>query len=705
MVHAKRLTRSSNKARKENEASAKALDQSKTSDLVQVDVEPPKAAVQCEDKVEISLDQAESGKQEETYSLRIKKAITVDKDENEIMAEMNDDNSAEEDLNSSEDDEIYSGESTEEDDEENFEDVNEEDTFDKDENNDEIQTREDENNVELQTGEDESKEDNVVMEDEVKKKEKEITNGDGGKTQEPVTVKVKACLKEEVDKSTGKSRNKVQPASSKMLKSTDAHKPESSRKRKAKERVESMGMIFMCSSTTKEDCFRYRVLGLPASKKDTVEKIYPGMRLFLYDVDLKLLNGIYKAAGPGGYNIEPKAFNSQFPSQVRFRVLKDCLPIAEEKFKKVIKDNYYSKNKFDCKLTSVQVNRLCKLFLAKSKGQHLIKSGRSRRSENHSTVRRGRLRIRKADEDRLGSVRDKLKYHDRSHKRQRRVQVSPVRGPLPLRVPSPLPSSVRLYAHDRTLEEDPYRKYPYLEISDPYQDGPLSHGDPYRDRRDPPTEQRGSYRDGRAPPIERRDSYRDGRDPPVERLDSYRDGREHRDFYGVRRDPPTDRHDPRRDGRDIQLERPSPYRDGQRAHIDRHDPYNERQDSYLLHRSPPRAIPQSNPYITYRRDPLSDHHDVYRDDRFVETRDSYGRKLLLDHRDPPPPHLESRRLDDIGSRDSYLSYRARPAYMEPTYSAEYPARAGLERDLRHIGPPTDHHSARGEVSGYYSRRA
>lgn len=41
--------------------------------------------------------------------------------------------------------------------------------------------------------------------------------------------------------------------------------------------------------------------------------------------------------------------------QVRFIVAEDCLPVAEEKFKTVIKDNYYSKNKFNCQLTSEQV--------------------------------------------------------------------------------------------------------------------------------------------------------------------------------------------------------------------------------------------------------------------------------------------------------------------------------------------------------------
>ncbi|EPS63310.1 hypothetical protein M569_11478, partial [Genlisea aurea] len=131
-----------------------------------------------------------------------------------------------------------------------------------------------------------------------------------------------------------------------------------------KRKVETMGMVFMCSTETKSDCYHYRILGLPESKKSVVEKIYAGMRLFLYDVDLKLMYGIYKAAAPGGYNIVPKAFKSQFPSQVRFKVLKDCLPLAEEKFKDIIKDNYYTRTKFNCQLNSLQVRKLCSLFTA-----------------------------------------------------------------------------------------------------------------------------------------------------------------------------------------------------------------------------------------------------------------------------------------------------------------------------------------------------
>lgn len=214
-------------------------------------------------------------------------------------------------------------------------------------------------------------------------------------------------------------RNKRKKAA--IASAKDTGKPDSSTKEGAG-RKDSMGMIFMCSSKTKQDCYRYKVLGLPAAKKDMVAKIYKGMRLFLFDVDLKLLYGIYKAAEQGGYNIEPKAFKSAFPSQVRFSVIDDCLPLPEEKFKAVIKDNYYGKNKFDCQLKAEQVKNLCKLFKAntgksreskhvervrKSEGQSFAdrsrESRQSRRHDRYVDRRPGQERERRQGRDRVRS--------------------------------------------------------------------------------------------------------------------------------------------------------------------------------------------------------------------------------------------------------------------------------------------------------------
>merc|ERR1711915_975302 len=159
------------------------------------------------------------------------------------------------------------------------------------------------------------------------------------------------------DKKSGKNKKKKK----KKSQGQDDKKPETSGG--VKEDIQ--GLIFMCNSKTKEDCFRYRVFGLPKAHKELVEKVTNGMRLFLYDFNLRLMYGIYKAAGKGGYELEPEAFKTSkkpFPAQVRFRIQKECLPLPEEKFKAAIKDNYYGKNKFKFQLNAEQVKKLSQLF-------------------------------------------------------------------------------------------------------------------------------------------------------------------------------------------------------------------------------------------------------------------------------------------------------------------------------------------------------
>ena len=109
-------------------------------------------------------------------------------------------------------------------------------------------------------------------------------------------------------------------------KSNDADKRGTSTAEKDSKMADGMGLIFMCNAKTKNDCFHYKVFGLPASKKEMVAKVYKGMKLFLFDIDLKLMYGIYKAADSGGYNIEPKAFKSAFPSLVRLHTHAPLFP-------------------------------------------------------------------------------------------------------------------------------------------------------------------------------------------------------------------------------------------------------------------------------------------------------------------------------------------------------------------------------------------
>ncbi|XP_026412729.1 uncharacterized protein LOC113308475 [Papaver somniferum] len=122
------------------------------------------------------------------------------------------------------------------------------------------------------------------------------------------------------------------------------------------------GFIFLCNAKTKPEIFKYSVFGLPLGKIYVVENINPGAMLFLFDVNLKLLYGVYKATSRGERDLEPAAFGGRFPAQVRFNIFRECLPLPESVFKHAIKENYHGGTKFQQKLSNCQAKKLFALF-------------------------------------------------------------------------------------------------------------------------------------------------------------------------------------------------------------------------------------------------------------------------------------------------------------------------------------------------------
>ncbi|XP_065877413.1 uncharacterized protein [Euphorbia lathyris] len=394
----------------------------------------------------------------------------------------------------------------------------------------------------------------VIVKDTCYEEPNDKENGDGGVVHKEAAkegMKDEKQVEEIYEKKKGLKKSIVLWDVNEVI-VKDMNNPESSNQTIAK-KAKVMGMIFMCSAKTKKDCYRYKILGLPSNKRDEVLKISKGMKLFLFDVDLKLLYGIYKAAGPGGYNIEPKAFKSAFPSQVRFNVHQDCLPLPEEKFKKVIKDNYFQKNKFHSQLTSKQVKNLCKLFQAATKPERSWKNPEAHTQKAPpSEPRRSRRDVRSTiykDKDRRkrhsGAETRALVNLNRSQKRRNpethafvhqdrsRKQYCDAYGRDQYSSPVPLPPSRALLPPPSALELSPgsFAYEQRLEMNGYRRDSLVEH----QDRRFHDLELRQGVHHDRV-----RDSFQEHHDRLI--LDSrlrHREEIEYRDPYVVYRERPS----------------------------------------------------------------------------------------------------------------------------------------------------------------------
>ncbi|KAF8412707.1 hypothetical protein HHK36_000675 [Tetracentron sinense] len=123
-------------------------------------------------------------------------------------------------------------------------------------------------------------------------------------------------------------------------------------------RIPVFGAIFMSNSTTKKECFRRNLFGLPPSQAGFVKKVKSGMILFLFEYEKRKLYGVFQACSDGAIDIVPNAFSSSgkaFSAQVSFTTIWNCHPLSEHDFCGAIKDNYYTPNKFHFGLSKDQV--------------------------------------------------------------------------------------------------------------------------------------------------------------------------------------------------------------------------------------------------------------------------------------------------------------------------------------------------------------
>ncbi|KAF5734986.1 hypothetical protein HS088_TW15G00485 [Tripterygium wilfordii] len=127
------------------------------------------------------------------------------------------------------------------------------------------------------------------------------------------------------------------------------------------------GYIFVCNNDTMAENLKRQLFGLTSRYRDSVRAITPGLPLFLYNYSTHQLYGVFEAAGFGGSNIDPSAWEdkkfpgqSRFPAQVRVVTRKICEPLEEDSFRPIL--HHYDGPKFRLELSIPEALSLLDIF-------------------------------------------------------------------------------------------------------------------------------------------------------------------------------------------------------------------------------------------------------------------------------------------------------------------------------------------------------
>lgn len=128
------------------------------------------------------------------------------------------------------------------------------------------------------------------------------------------------------------------------------------------------GVIFSCTKSTMEECLQKELFGLPASHISYVKNVEPGLPVFLFNASNRLIYGIFEATSHGQMSIDEFAWTesgegkTKFPAQVRIRMKRQCLPLQEQRYYRVLKRNYPNSENFWFELDQEQTSNLIALF-------------------------------------------------------------------------------------------------------------------------------------------------------------------------------------------------------------------------------------------------------------------------------------------------------------------------------------------------------
>jgi len=130
------------------------------------------------------------------------------------------------------------------------------------------------------------------------------------------------------------------------------------------------GVIFLCDPRTEEECLHRGLFGLPATQTAIVRAIVPeSTLLFLFNVRLRRMIGVFRAASWPQQNLEPHAFGdvptggSRFPLQVRVRLdSPGVLALREDSARGALSYHGAHSNRFDLQLDGEAATRLALLI-------------------------------------------------------------------------------------------------------------------------------------------------------------------------------------------------------------------------------------------------------------------------------------------------------------------------------------------------------